>query len=201
MLTNLSVVRSSMPKFYSGQFFSYLKVSRVSVREMGGFPIVLRRCITLPVVSGPPPLKPPMQKFSVTKLDTAFPCVTSAPRLPIMSPPRVCYCDTIAATLSLSCPRPATMSSPRHRPVSYHITHLYLGPASDVMLMSSRKSTKSAKMSFFIQKARKRLFLFISIGPFVKLWFALVTVFIPKAQNRPTKLLGPAIQLHSLPLY
>lgn len=153
MLNNPLAVRSGVPRIYGGQIFSFLEMSMVSVREMGGFPVVLPPRVALSAMSGPPLPKPPMHKSGAIKQDTTFPCVTSAPRLPMTSPPRLRRCSTtISATSSLSCPRPATVSSPRHLPVRCHITLPYTGPASVIMLTSSRKSAKSAKCHFLYKK-------------------------------------------------
>lgn len=56
----LPAVRSPVPEIYGGQVFPPPNLLMVSIREMGGFPIVLPPRVTLLTVAEPPPPKPPM---------------------------------------------------------------------------------------------------------------------------------------------
>ena len=65
-----------------------------------------------------------------------FPSMTLAPRLPMTSP-SLCRFSATLSPPHLFMPASCTVSFPRHCPVSCHVTHLYPGPADDIMLTSS----------------------------------------------------------------
>lgn len=60
-------VQSDVPEIYRWRVFSSLNLSMVSVREMGGFPVVLPPHVTLSTVAEAPPPKLPRHKDGAIK--------------------------------------------------------------------------------------------------------------------------------------